>query len=391
MWYFSADEKAMLAGTEVAPRRDTTMSSAAIMACSRLGKLMYCAKRTMADSEASPFTFQPTSFGTSPALGAVNSRYFWLRVSISGSSQAPAAATSSSAKRAVVFSLMQSRNSLKVGELRSQWGSGWVVSACTRSVSNTSASYTRLAKVIMFWVRVPVLSEQMQVVEPKVSTPSMFFTSTIWVAMDLAVRDRHTVTVASRPSGTLATMIPMANTRLVMISVPRKTPTMKKPTPRTMATADTIMMKCLISLEMGVSSALVFMVSRATMPMKVWSPIRDTIPTPEPLVTLVPKKHVLLKSWGEVSTAISLVFISMSSGSPVKGALDTPRLLLSKIRMSAGTTSPEDSLMMSPRTRSVAAMSTHLVAPFSVVRTVTSFSMSEANWSMRLPALASWA
>ncbi len=37
--------------------------------------------------------------------------------------------------------------------------------------------------VITFWVKVPVLSEQIQVVEPNVSTPSRFFTSTIFAAI----------------------------------------------------------------------------------------------------------------------------------------------------------------------------------------------------------------
>ena len=47
--------------------------------------------------------------------------------------------------------------------------------------SDVSASTTLLlnhmwATVILFWVRVPVLSEQMHEVEPKVSTASRFFT-----------------------------------------------------------------------------------------------------------------------------------------------------------------------------------------------------------------------
>merc|ERR1711887_508739 len=80
--------------------------------------------------------------------------------------------------------------------------------------SEVSASWILLsnhmwATVIRFWVRVPVLSEQMHEVDPKVSTASKFFTKQFFFAILLAVKVKQTVTVARRPSGTLATMIPI--------------------------------------------------------------------------------------------------------------------------------------------------------------------------------------
>uniref|UniRef100_A0A915JUR3 Secreted protein n=1 Tax=Romanomermis culicivorax TaxID=13658 RepID=A0A915JUR3_ROMCU len=67
------------------------------------------------------------------------------------------------------------------------------------------------ATVILFWVNVPVLSEQIVLVDPKVSTASKFLTKQFLLAIRLAVKAKFllTVTVAINPSGTLATIIPI--------------------------------------------------------------------------------------------------------------------------------------------------------------------------------------
>jgi len=58
-------------------------------------------------------------------------------------------------------------------------------------------------------VRVPVLSEQMQEVEPRVSTASRFLTKTCFSDSFLAVIAKEIVIQPSNPSGTLATKIPI--------------------------------------------------------------------------------------------------------------------------------------------------------------------------------------
>lgn len=54
--------------------------------------------------------------------------------------------------------------------------------------------------VILFWVRVPVLSEQIVDVLPSVSTDSKFFTKQFLAAMRLAVRVKQTLKLTSRGS-----------------------------------------------------------------------------------------------------------------------------------------------------------------------------------------------
>jgi hypothetical protein len=87
-----------------------------------------------------------------------------------------------------------------------------------------------------FWVRVPVLSEQIQEVDPRVSTDSKFFTRTDFLARFLAVIAKEIVMQPRRPSGTLATRIPIPKTIQVRTSYfITKRASKKKRTARTIA------------------------------------------------------------------------------------------------------------------------------------------------------------
>ena len=83
----------------------------------------------------------------------------------------------------------------------------------TPSTSTVSPGSQTSRTVIWFAVSVPVLSVQMAVVEPSVSTLESFFTSTLRLAIRCAATDSAIVSVGSSPSGTLATMMPIANTK----------------------------------------------------------------------------------------------------------------------------------------------------------------------------------
>ena len=58
---------------------------------------------------------------------------------------------------------------------------------------------------ISFLVRVPVLSEQITVVHPRVSTELSFLTIQLLRAIFLVPRAKHVVITAGRPSGIAAT------------------------------------------------------------------------------------------------------------------------------------------------------------------------------------------
>mmetsp|Transcript_41175 Transcript_41175/g.93064 ORF Transcript_41175/g.93064 Transcript_41175/m.93064 type:complete len:267 (-) Transcript_41175:381-1181(-) len=202
---------------------------------------------------------------------------------------------------------------------------------------------------MMFCVSVPVLSEQMHEVDPSVSTPSRFFTSTIFECMRRAVSVRHTVTVASRPSGTLATMMEIRKTRFSISSVPSASPMMKKVTPRKMAMEEMIRMKWWISLLIGVCWAPTWRVSEAMRPMTVSSPMFTTTPSREPSGTFVPKKARFAVSSGSSCVASFLRF--WGSASPVSEALSTTQLSVQvMMRTSQGTSSPPSSRITSPLT-----------------------------------------
>lgn len=150
--------------------------------------------------------------------------------------------------------------------------------------------------VILFWVRVPVLSEQMQFVEPRVSTDSRFLTRTFFFESLTAATDSEIVIVARRPSGTLATMIPIANTRFWMKVYLTRNPARKKRTPSTSAMIVIILMNLFNSLLRGVNPASAVSAMPAICPMMVLSPMLKTIPFPCPFLQRVPKNATFFVS-----------------------------------------------------------------------------------------------
>ena len=78
-------------------------------------------------------------------------------------------------------------------------------SAIPARKSSSGAASTCLTTVILFWVRVPVLSEQMTCVQPSVSTAESLRTMAWRLAILVTPSDSTMVTTATRPSGMAAT------------------------------------------------------------------------------------------------------------------------------------------------------------------------------------------
>ena len=201
----------------------------------------------------------------------------------------------------------------------------------------TYPSYHKFSTVILFWVRVPVLSEQIHEVEPKVSTASKFLTKTFLSASFLAVIASEIVIQAKSPSGTLATKIPIPK----MIHSSHEYPTTnlarkKKAIPKTMAM--TVMISTNLSSYSlkGDFCCPPVAAKSAIWPITVFSAMLMTIPLPLPSLHNVPKKAKFLVSKG-YSGWVHSGDLSNGSTSPVKGELSTFISIEDKILRSAGT------------------------------------------------------
>jgi hypothetical protein len=137
--------------------------------------------------------------------------------------------------------------------------------------------------VILFCVRVPVLSEQMTVTEPRVSTAGSLRMSALRLTMRWAPMASEKVWTAGSPSGTIATAMAMA-----MISTSAQVlPSMRRPVrATTAATARAMMASVLPSRSSffcsGVCSCTTLWIMVAILPSSVRMPVSTTRASPRP-------------------------------------------------------------------------------------------------------------
>ena len=197
----------------------------------------------------------------------------------------------------------------------------------------------------------PVLSVQIKVTAPNVSTAGKFLIKTCCLSILLAPSAREIVITAGKASGTAATAKLNAVSAMVMKGCPCRTPA-SKTIMHTHKIANTkYLLKELRRTCSGVLACFARSNKFAMRPISVLIPLATTTPLPFPKVTTLPLKARLLlspnASFGESNGSVCLVTASDSPVS-VDSSICNPCTVNSRI--SAGTIFPCSNNTMSPGT-----------------------------------------
>ena len=260
---------------------------------------------------------------------------------------------------------MRSRSSRSVSPrgsnlapLDSKWPSGAYPAPETWMVLPLAVS---LWTVISFLVRVPVLSLQMTVVLPRVSTEASLRTMAFCLAMRAVPRARVMVRTAGRPSG-------MAETARLMLVMNTSWRVLSWTNQRTMNTQNVRTTEMVASwrpifsilTRRGGSSTSMDWTMPAILPNSLDIPVSVTTATALPPVTTVPMNTQFFLSPTPASALTRPRFLVTGRDSPVRAASSTWRFAASRSLLSAGTRLPASRRTMSPGTRSFESMDSSL-------------------------------
>ena len=252
-----------------------------------------------------------------------------------------------------------------------------------RTGSAPEKSVTISSTVMRFSVRVPVLSEQIQLHPPSVSTAWSLRTMARSRLIFCTPSAMMTVTMAGMPSGIAATAIATDDMKL-----PKRVLSLKK-MPNTKMTAATEMTNAVMTLpstarifSSGVFAVSVFSRRSAILPISVSLPVRTTTAFACPLTTNDEEYSMFLRSKTPVFSSHVPAFLVTPTDSPVSA--DSSHLSSSarRTRQSAGTMSPSSRSMTSPGTRR-ALSSSRSLPPRTVL---TRHTESDLSFSMALSA-----
>ena len=226
--------------------------------------------------------------------------------------------------------------------------SGWPLQGRVPAAVHTSVTCMR------FWVSVPVLSVQMVVVDPRVSTADSRFTTAPRRARSWTPTAKARVMVGRRPSGTLATIRPMAKLMAAARDSPAAAPRGKKAAAATMATTAISLATCRTCRSRGLLSRPTRSDSAAIRPIWVRIPVAVTTACASPPRQALPlNSNSGACSRSTVGSAASAARVT-GCDSPVRVDRSTSTVPV-RMRASALIRSPSSMTSTSPGTKVVAA------------------------------------
>ena len=207
-----------------------------------------------------------------------------------------------------------------------------------------------------FCVRVPVLSEQIKVTEPKVSTEGRRRTRAFSDTMRRAPSASNTVTTAGNASGIAATARLTAVRIISTGSSPRRTPTQNTRPQMAITARANRLPKAARRICKGVLRSPSRSSRPATLPSSVAMPVATTRPRPRPWVAVVPLNAMFNRSPSAWAIPVSVeACFSTVTDSPVRADSSILSWAISISRKSAGIWLPASSNTISPGTSVLAA------------------------------------
>ena len=192
--------------------------------------------------------------------------------------------------------------------------------------------------VILFCVKVPVLSEQITLLLPNVSTAGNFLIIAFFFAILVTPIDNIIVTIAGKPSGIAATAKPTEVINISTGSIFFIIPIIKIIAHITKHTIPRIFPTSPSFFCIGVSGASSSIIMFAICPILVFIPISVTIAFPLPLTTILAINAIFFISPSGISSLFIILFVLLTgSVSPVKLDSSIFKLNSSIILQSAGT------------------------------------------------------
>ena len=192
---------------------------------------------------------------------------------------------------------------------------------------------------ILFSVSVPVLSEQITLLLPNVSTAGSFLIIAFLFAIFVTAMERIIVTIAGKPSGIAATAKPTDVINISTTDIFFITPITKIKAQITTQAIPSTLPTSLNFFWIGVCGASFVIIILAIFPTSVFIPILVTIPSACPFTTAVPAKTIFFMSPRGTFWLLNNAFSSFSTASvsPVRLDSSTFKLYVFINLISAGT------------------------------------------------------